>query len=177
MGLSKLYRFIKNKEDFDQTRLVIRKHYAHIKNQFINQIAHAKSYPSIDWLDFVGHCNNWKIIDKNLTSADVDRIFVATNYEENDLEDNDDSSLCRFEFAEIIVRMAKTKYYEKGTVSTIAEAVEKLITNYIIPNSCEMMLWQEFREVLLWTLEVDDLFKANKTGIEALSKLFATNGT
>jgi hypothetical protein len=37
---------------------------------------------------------------------DIDRIFIATNLEEEEQEGNDDRSLCRFEFFEIIVRMA-----------------------------------------------------------------------
>ena len=105
-----------------------------MKNHFVNDIA-SKSYPVIDWLDFVSCCYSWKIVDKTLTSQDIDRIFVATNFEMDDLEENDDNSLCRFEFAEIITRLAKTKYFEKGTCSTVAESVNKLITDYIIPNS------------------------------------------
>lgn len=44
----------------------------------------------------------------------MDRAFVAVNYEEVDLDNNDDNSLCRYELLEIIVRLAKIKYMEKG---------------------------------------------------------------
>lgn len=112
-----------------------------------------------------------------MTQTDIDRIFIATNFEEDDLEENDDSSLCRFEFSEIIVRMARCKYHDKGKCKTIWESVEKLLLDHIIPNTIEAMEWQPFRDKYLWTLEVDDLLKANRAGIEKLYKVFSTNGT
>jgi hypothetical protein len=42
----------------------------------------------------------------------IDTAFVVTNFEEVDLEDNPDRFLCRYEFYEIIVRIAKDKYVE-----------------------------------------------------------------
>ena len=72
----------------------------------------------------------------------MDRTFVATNYEEVDLDDNDDNSLCRYELLEIVVRMAKIKFHEKGICPSIAEATEKLLVEHIIPNSITHMPWQ-----------------------------------
>lgn len=66
--------------------------------------------------------------------------------------------------------MAKTKYQEKGILPTVAESLEKLLNEYILPNTCEAMPWQEFRDKELYNLEVDDLFKANLTGINNLYK-------
>jgi len=42
--------------------------------------------------------------------ATFDRIFIASNIEEEDLQDNPDRALCRYEFLEILVRMAIAKY-------------------------------------------------------------------
>jgi hypothetical protein len=72
--------------------------------------------------------------------------------------------------------MAKTKYYEKGVCKTVHEACTALLEKYILPNTIEQMEWQEFRDSELWTLEVDDLLKANLPGIEALYKKFAAGG-
>ena len=58
--------------------------------------------------------------------------------------------------------MARKKFHEKGTCATVAESCEKLILEYIIPNTIEKMEWQPFRDNLLWTLEVDDLYKFNQ---------------
>lgn len=67
-------------------------------------------------VDFTTICNNWQIVNrKDLSISDIDRLFFAVNFEEvggnaGDLEDNPDKELCRYEFFEIIVRMAKLKY-------------------------------------------------------------------
>ena len=75
-----------------------------------------------------------------------------------------------------MVRMAKLKYYDKGTADTIAEAVNRLLTQYIIPNTCEVMPWQAFRDNDLWDLDIDDLFKANKEEIIAVYQKFKKSG-
>lgn len=73
-------------------------------------------------MEFSQACYKWKIIDKDLSSSDMDRAYVATNFEEVEMENNDDNNLCRFELMEIIVRLAKIKYLEKGKCDTHAQA-------------------------------------------------------
>ena len=48
--------------------------------------------------------------DDKLQMATFDRMFIAVNIEEEDLEDNPDRALCRYEFLEIIYRIAVAKY-------------------------------------------------------------------
>jgi hypothetical protein len=83
----------------------------------------------------VKYTYQWGIIDKYLTSVDIDQIFIATNYEEEDLDNNDDSNLCRYEYMEIISRIAKKKFLDRGKCKTNAESIEKLITEFILPNT------------------------------------------
>lgn len=125
-------------------------------------------------------CYTWNIFDANLTTQDIDRLFIATNYEETDLENNDDNSLCRYEFSEIAARIGREKYFNKGLTDTIAEGTRRFIEESMLPNTCEKMPNQEFRENRLWVLEVDDLLKANKTAIDELftfAKTGAPNST
>lgn len=69
------------------------------------------NYPSIGWLDFVDLCEECKIADnKFLNKQQIDIIFKAVNFEVVELADNPDRDLCRYEFFEILVRMATTKY-------------------------------------------------------------------
>ena len=49
-------------------------------------------------MEFSAAVNNWKIIEKDLTTQDTDRSFVAANYDDVSLENNDENSLCRYEF-------------------------------------------------------------------------------
>lgn len=64
-------------------------------------------------------------MDKDLTLATVDRLFIAVNFEgvPGGLEDNPDKELCRYEFYEILVRMAVAKYSNIEP----AEALSKLL--------------------------------------------------
>lgn len=59
------------------------------------------------------------------------------------------NGLKRFEFLEILVRLANIKYLESKIVKTYAEATEKLIKECILPNF-SLEPWQEFRDKHLW---------------------------
>jgi hypothetical protein len=69
--------------------------------------------------------------DDKLTHSDFERAFHLTNVEEsneNEAQDeNPDNLLCRFEFVEILIRVAIMKFYEKRRVDTMFEAVGKSI--------------------------------------------------
>ena len=138
-------------------------------------IGMSDSYPSVDWIAFGNYADQWKIIDKDLSHSDIDRIFIATNFEEEQLSDNDDRNLCRYEFFEILVRIAKTKYLERNICNTHWEATEKLILEFLLPNSIDKMDGQKFRDEQLWTLDVNDLFELNAVGIKTIYKKFGTN--
>ena len=79
-------------------------------------------------VDFTNLCGVWKIVhQKDLSRSDIDRLFYAVNFEEvqgeqGDLEDNPDKELCRYEFFEIIVRMAKLKFEKRKARLTVAES-------------------------------------------------------
>ena len=165
---------MKPKADVEAVYNVLRKYLVNLKDQFLHHIGTDETYPNIGWLDFSAACQSWGILDAKLTSQDIDRLFIATNFEEEDLEDNDNKALCRYEFFEIIVRLAKLKFVEKGFTKAVSEATEKLIVNFIIPNFSEKMPNQAFRTDELWTLDVDDLVRKNMKGVEGLYAPFAT---
>ena len=172
----KIPKFIKDPEEANDVMRVLRKYFPQLKDQFLSQIANPKFYPVVGWLDYGNACTQWQIVDKNLTSTDIDRTFIAVNFEEVDLDANDDKSLCRYEFLEITARLAKIKYYDKGRCDTIAEATERLITEYMLPNTIEVMPWQPFRDEQLWNLEIDELFKANAVSIQAVYNNYKSTG-
>jgi len=163
---NKLNRFIKDPGELARTYDVLRKYYRPLRDQFFTQISKENSYPVIDWIDFTDYCKDVDVMDANLKMSDVDRIFIATNVEIEDQEANDDRSLCRFEFYEIITRMAKTKYLESKRVDTMSQAVERILLDSILPNAKMKYESVEWRKTFLWTLEVDDLFKANLENIK-----------
>jgi hypothetical protein len=63
----------------------------------------------------------------------VDRLFIATNVELEAIDDNPDKALCRFEYLEIIVRLANVKFKESGLVPTHSEALKKILEENIFP--------------------------------------------
>ena len=58
------------------------------------------------------------------------------NYEEDDLENNDDNSLCRYEFSEIAARIGKEKYFDKHLSDSVAEGTQRFIEEHLIKNTC-----------------------------------------
>lgn len=70
--------------------------------------------------------NQTRIIDGvNLKFADSDTIFyVVTNLRPKELQNKIPSkSIIRFQFVEILVKIATKKYFESGQVSSLAEAL------------------------------------------------------
>ena len=66
----------------------------------------------------------------------------------------------RYEFLEIIVRLAKEMFKDKGICSTVHESIQKILTENIFKYG-DKLEWQEFRDKKLWSLEVNDVFVAN----------------
>jgi len=95
----------------------------------------------------------------------IDRLFIAVNVELFDMVDNADRALCRFEFYEIIVRIAQAKFVDNGLFKSIAKATEYLIENYLLRFKYEKMEGQEWRDRELWTIEIDAFYEVNMKSI------------
>eukprot|EP00347_Sterkiella_histriomuscorum_P012154 403369687 len=145
----------------------LKEHYFTIKKLFTYYAA-SSSYPTISMIDFSTLCNQMQILDKAITLSTLDRLFIATNVELVEMDENPDKELCRFEMLEILVRIAGAKYKETGITKTYSEALQMLLENHVLPH-CQGLKWQEFRDEELWCLEVNDTLEAN---IEGLKKLF-----
>ena len=100
----------------------------------------------------------------------MDIYFAATNFEETEQDGNDDRALIRFEFLEILIRIVRGKYIETKKELTIADGLERLITEHILPTKDTGYTWQAFRNDHLWEYQVNELFETNLHLIEALYK-------
>ena len=79
-----------------------------------------------------------KIIDGNIIKMEtIDRLFIATNYEVEEDNENPDRALNRSEFIEILIRIANAKYRETGKISTYAGAFDLFLNKDIYP-SCDV---------------------------------------
>ena len=93
-------------------------------------------------LDFSNLANTLKLLDKNLNTATIDRLFIATNVELVAMDDNPDKELCRFELLEILVRMSGAKYKDHGITSTYSEGLKKILEDYIVPYASTLDQWE-----------------------------------
>ena len=114
----------------ERTRAILRRAFPHLKNIFHYLIAKS-SFPAIGWLDFAAWAEKIKVPDeRTCPSSAIDRAFIAANIEaeRTDGNNNPDAALCRYEFLEIVVRVAKAKYFESGVTKSVPDAVTMLLT-------------------------------------------------
>ena len=107
----KIPKFVKDTQQVFRIQELIHKHLPRLKEIYISLIS-SSGYPNITWLDFANFIQQIDIIDDKLPLATIDRLFISTNLEDQDIAENPDRSLCRFEFFEILVRIAANKYKE-----------------------------------------------------------------
>jgi len=96
-------------------------------------------------IDFTNLCVLMGMMDKHITVSTLDRLFIATNVELVEMDENPDKELCRFELLEILVRIAGAKYKDPGIVKTYHEGTAMLIENHLLPLG-KTLQWQEFRQ-------------------------------
>ena len=80
----------------------------------------------------------------------------------------------RYNFLEILARIAKCKYIETNKETTVSKSLDRLITDVLLKNH----VWEpgmQFREEKLWTLDVDDVLKVNQEGLEMIMESYHTS--
>lgn len=161
----KLSRIIKDEAILLSVYAVLLSNFAVIKEIFDATSARS-NYPNIGWLDFSSFCEQCQLLDnKFLNRSAIDRCFIAVNVDLDDLDDNPQQELCRYEFFEIIVRMAMFKYQDLPL--SPAEMTQKLIEEHIFKYS-DPSLAIKFRREKLYCNDVNDLLEANLTNCQTL---------
>lgn len=90
-------------------------------------------------VQFHKFCQDCNIPDnRTCKSTDLDTMFISTNFEEEsntqESDANDDNALCRFEFLEIIVRIAFGKYIYSKEMKDASDSVARLMSECIEAN-------------------------------------------
>ena len=110
----KVRRFVKDEADYNRVEETIKANFQRIKHLFTVLIA-TPEFPNIGQLSMGNWCEEAGLLDKQLLVADIDRCFIAANLEDlttgqgNPIsadDGNPGTSLCRYEFLEILVRIA-----------------------------------------------------------------------
>ena len=120
-------------------------------------------------MNYSKFCNEAKLVDdQTLKRAQVDLAFVAVNFDDDQVEGNPQRAICRYEFMEMLVRLAASKYIkDKKSEMTHAEALDKFISEDLLKHYT-LPPWQEFRDKELWTKEVDSVIRLNLGNINSL---------
>lgn len=131
---TKIRKIFKNNEkECDSVKSLLWKNFARIKNVFLTAVLNSE-YPVVSWNDFTVICNKCKIPDKACNLSTIDRLYIATNVNQNVSGAQGDKDLVRYEFLEIIVRIANTKYKDAGITQSSTDALNKLLQENIFPN-------------------------------------------
>jgi hypothetical protein len=76
------------------------------------------------------------IDNTNFTDTDADLLFIAVNANKSEVKNettprNSRIKLCRFEFLEILIKVAIARFYTSHTVKSEQEAIEKLFMEHL----------------------------------------------
>mmetsp|Transcript_25236 Transcript_25236/g.39053 ORF Transcript_25236/g.39053 Transcript_25236/m.39053 type:complete len:270 (-) Transcript_25236:87-896(-) len=121
--------------------------------------------------DFTSFVHRSELFDKVINLATMDRTLIATNVSVNKYKNSSERELHRYEFVEIIVRLAQKKFKEPGICENLHSATEKMLIEYIIPKNAAVD-GLNFREEHMYNLRVDEIFKKNELVIKKLYDSF-----
>ena len=120
----KLSKFVKEETDLMGVNKIIKKYYPMFKaNHLFN--SSTSTFPFTSLNDFTIYAKRNNLVDKNLSQSTIDRLFIAANVELNNKgnSDNPGSMLVRYEFIELIVRVANDKFKRFGRAETATAAI------------------------------------------------------
>lgn len=167
-----MQKFVKDARDYHMLNISVKERFLELKGTHL-VLAAQSFFPSVSMNDFTSFSRKAKLQDLHLKQSTIDRLFITTNFEAENQPNNPDKQLIRFEFIELLIRIAGAKYKETGVCKTWTDAFEKLWEDNILPAS-EMHLWQGFRDQQLYTVEVNDLFMANDELIRKVYQRYYT---
>lgn len=168
----KVGKFVKQPSDLEAVVRRTRAHFEMLKNSHIVE-ASISYFPYIsinEYMQFARRCN---LIDSKFKMSAIDRLFIATNYEVEAQDENPDKQLMRFEFIEILLRIAREKYLTAGPAKTIDEAYQMILEKHVMPAS-RAGEWKDWRLRVLYTVEVNDVLHANLNLLAQLYSLVTT---
>lgn len=169
--LWKVPNFVKDEAEVE----LIIKHMA-ANSEFLKTLfvirSSASYFPVIRWLSYAPMVSEWNLLDENFEMGAVDRTFIAvTKNMDKALQGTlPEKDMSRFQFYESLVRLANLKYKQNNLTETVYEGVKLLID--VLKKRYDNYIWMGWRQDLLWTLEMNDLYKTNLTALTKLWKYY-----
>jgi hypothetical protein len=134
---TKLSRLTKGDHvEFKRLKSKIYEHYERIKDIWLYEIGRGET-PMIGWNDFTIFGKRTGIQDGTaIDTATFDRTFILTNVNTHGLTNSSERNLQRYEFVEVLVRLATIKYKDKlHLASSFADALEMLLEKDVYPHA------------------------------------------
>lgn len=157
---SKISKIIKEPKDLQTVKDMLWKVYRQIKDiyKYYSAIGVSGDIFSMPVNAFTDFLNQGNVIDnRNLKLADTDLLFITTNAVTTKQPFNPDRALVRFQFMEIIVRLAMDKYVKTKICATPGDALANLLVD--IRKVLNMNPINDFRIKSLWNHKCDLVFK------------------
>lgn len=140
----KLDRFVKNEEEREEILKIIRKHMGTLKTLHTYYAASSinPGYPSMSELEYSSFLKKLKLTDKDLFKGIE---FKGTM--QRGVEGVLDNQLMRFQFVEVVVRLALVMNKTAGANLTESEAVRTFIEQEVVSKTQDIVdEWQGWRE-------------------------------
>lgn len=157
IAYSKILRTVKGAEDeLEDIKEILFKNFVKLNNIFLYYIG-ISTYPTIGMNDFTSWAKNCNLVDEKwINLAALDRILITTNVALHGLISSAERDLNRYEFLEILVRLANALYKESKVCPTTSTALLKLLQENILPNS-KNTDGEHFRRFQCYNVKVNDI--------------------
>ncbi|KAL4486412.1 hypothetical protein ABPG72_007198 [Tetrahymena utriculariae] len=161
---SKINQLIRDENDLQLVKEELRRIYVFIKNsyRYLAAVGTIVDVPCIMMNTFTDFINKTNIIDNlNLKLSDVDLKFVVTKTSSKIKRNprNPDKGLIRYQFMEIIVRLAEDKYIRHKITNKYSQALSLLLNEGYLNALKRYQTSQAWRQSNLWNERCDFCFK------------------
>ena len=145
---------------------------------YVNLQSESTSCPAVSSHVIGLFCQKCKLMDKDFNLSTSDRLFIASTVKlekevanKGSLSDEKTmviNDMLRFEFIELLVRIAKLKYIDTGIHERYYNALEELFETDLRNYEQHMHPLSEtyWRRGELYTLEINDCLHANLEGLK-----------
>eukprot|EP01017_Pseudomicrothorax_dubius_P016222 TRINITY_DN1841_c0_g4_i1.p1 TRINITY_DN1841_c0_g4~~TRINITY_DN1841_c0_g4_i1.p1 ORF type:complete len:342 (+),score=73.87 TRINITY_DN1841_c0_g4_i1:49-1026(+) len=172
----KFARFLKTTELVTEFKdILLNRYYRYLKGAFTYQISEkCRDYPGMSMLEFGHFCEHAQVTDAKLRVKDIDRIFIASNFETTEVSENPDNRFCRFEFVEAMLRLSVARFPDMQSNKVPATEIftrfmEEIIGDRMVTPFEET---EGFRQAEIYTLGVNDVLAANIDTIDQIYRKY-----
>jgi len=108
--------------------------------------------------------------------SDVDRLFISSNVVplqmRKDLMKGNENTLTRFQFVEFLLRMARQRFLEPRTATSMTDAIERVLKALVPAGAARIAENVAFLSAL-HTEDVDDAYKRHQGTLQAIHEHFS----